>query len=167
MIITDDKGPHGHPVTTAGVTPGRDSNLGGVSRAAYFRVRDGGNISKIRLRIGTSSGNIAVAVYRNSGSGSAATPGARAATSGVVACPAAGSAEVALTASVDVNPGDWLCIWVDNTTVTFGLNGDSATIYTGATGPAQLQGSLASGPPATAAATHHVYYAASLVGISG
>lgn len=63
--------------------------------------------------------NISVAVYRNVGKGGDAKPGVRLATSGAVACPAAGYAEIALDKPVWVHQGDWLAISADGTTGTF------------------------------------------------
>jgi hypothetical protein len=100
-------------VTSSNVTVG----VANVTR--YFRAVEGGTISKLRLTVGTASGNIAVAVYRNSGSGLTSVPGTRAATSGSVACPSAGVQDVSLGGSVTVNAGDWLAIGADNTTATF------------------------------------------------
>ena len=78
-----------------------------------------GFISKIALEIVTSSGNIGVAVYANTGTGRAAKPtGIPLATSGMVACPAAGYAELTLGATVFVKPGDWFAYSPDNATVT-------------------------------------------------
>lgn len=86
----------------------------------YLRSRDGGTISKIGLFVSTSSGNISVAAYRNSGSGRSAVPATRLATSGAVACPGASAyAEVSLGATVTLLPGDWLFLSADNNTATF------------------------------------------------
>jgi hypothetical protein len=97
------------------------NTMGVASRNQYVRITQGaGTISKIGLYVGTSSGNISVAVYSNSGVGPAAVPTTRLATSGAVACPAgAAYAEVALGASVDVEPGYWFSLSVDNNTATF------------------------------------------------
>jgi len=91
----------------------------GSNQAVYSRVRDAGPVSKIGLVVGTSSGNVSVAVYRNSGRGRLAAPLTRLATSGAIACPAAGYAEIALTSAVYVHQGDWLAISADNTSATF------------------------------------------------
>lgn len=91
-----------------------------ANRAIYTRAIGGGTITKIGLEVGTASGNISVAVYRNSGSGRSAVPsGSVVLSSGAVACPATGYQEVSLGGSVVVNPGDWLCLTCDNTTATF------------------------------------------------
>jgi hypothetical protein len=89
--------------------------------AMYYRVRGSGVISKIAMIINVSSGNVSVAVLR--GTPGLTTPGARIATSGTVACPAAGTQEISLGGSVAVNEGDWFGISVDNTTATFGRVG--------------------------------------------
>lgn len=92
-----------------------------ASSTHYVRVQLGRCLaSKVGLLVGTQSGNIQVAVYRNSGSGRNAVPNNRVAVSSVVACPAAGYAEVPLDVAVDVVPGDWLALAVDNGTATFG-----------------------------------------------
>ena len=89
-----------------------------ANRGVYMRCDTGGTITSIAIDVGTQSGNICVAVFANSGVGRAAVPAARKATSGAVACPAPGYAEVSLGGSVVVDPGDWLFLSVDNTTAT-------------------------------------------------
>lgn len=84
----------------------------------YYRVRDGGPITKVTISVGVQSGNICVAAYRNSGIGRNAVPGTRLATSGSVACPA-GDADVALGSTVVLLPGDWLALACDNLVATF------------------------------------------------
>lgn len=93
--------------------------LPGSNQAVYARVRDAGPISKVGLEVGTASGNISVGVYRNTGKGRNAKPGARLATTGAIACPAAGYQEVTLDKAVWVYAGDWLAISADNATATF------------------------------------------------
>lgn len=86
----------------------------------YVRVISAGTISKIGFQVETASGNISVAVYRRTtDSGRLAKPGERLATSGVVACPAAGYNEVSLDTSVTVQMGDYLALSCDNTTASF------------------------------------------------
>jgi hypothetical protein len=87
--------------------------------ARFVRVLAGGTISKVGLQVEVSSGNISVGVFRKTGAGRTAGPGSRVATSGAVACPAVGYAEVSLGASVDVEPGDYLALSCDNTTASF------------------------------------------------
>ena len=91
-----------------------------ANQAWFLRCFGGGHITKIGLQVGVQSGNLCVGVYSPTGSGRAAAPGARKATSGSVACPATGYQEVALTAAVDVLQGDFLAIVADNATATFG-----------------------------------------------
>lgn len=95
------------------------SALAGANRQYYWRSVGSGYITGIALTVGTQSGNISVSVYRNTGRGRSAAPGARRATSGSVPCPAPGYAEVALTAGIYVEVGDWIALSCDNTTATF------------------------------------------------
>lgn len=93
--------------------------IGAANRAVFARLIEGGTVSKVRLSITVQAGNISVAAYRNSGTGVDSVPGTRLATSGAVACPATGIADVALGASVDLLPGDWLGVSSDDTTTAF------------------------------------------------
>lgn len=93
--------------------------IGSANSTRFYRVVEGGTISKIRLSIGVSSGNICVAAYSNTLTGLAAKPGTRLATSGSVASPGTGIQDIALGASVVLAVGDWLAVGADNTTVTF------------------------------------------------
>jgi hypothetical protein len=98
--------------------------VGVANWCVFARVVEGGTISKIRAHVGAQSGNIAVAAYKNTGTGLAAAPGTLIASSGSTACPAVGSADVSLGGSFAVSAGDWLAVAADNTTVTFaGTNG--------------------------------------------
>ena len=90
-----------------------------VGSALFYRVRDGGVITKIGLEVTTQSGNISVGIYTNSGQGKAAVPVSLKATSGAVACPAIGYQEISLGGSVAVAPGEWIAISADNTTAAF------------------------------------------------
>jgi hypothetical protein len=120
-----------------------------AGRTVYLRYRGAnGPITKIALAVGVSSGNCAVAAYRNTGSGRSARPGARLGTSGSVACPAAGYQEVALTAAADIRDGDWLSLAADNATATFALAGGNGTGYALARGLSHFEGAYP--PPATA-----------------
>jgi hypothetical protein len=89
----------------------------GITRTVYARVTAGGTISKVRLNVVTSSGNISVAAYRNTGSGTLAQPGTQLAASGAVVCPAVGVAEISLGATITLAVGDWLAFSADNATV--------------------------------------------------
>jgi hypothetical protein len=100
------------------------SAWGAANAARYIRVTRGGTISKVGFHVGTASGNISVAAYRASGTGRAAVPGAQLATSGPVACPAAGYREQSLGGNVTLEAGDYLGLSCDNTTATFlGVSG--------------------------------------------
>ncbi len=98
-----------------------------ANRGHGLRVIGGGTISKLGIRVAVSSGNISLAVYRSNGAGRATGTVARVATTGAVACPAAGYAEVSLGGSVTVNPGDWFAISADNTTALFSAAGTNLT----------------------------------------
>jgi hypothetical protein len=92
----------------------------GAGSARYYRVRSGGTISKIGLQITTQAGNIDVGIYRNNGqSGQLAAPGSLVASSGSVACPAVGYAEVSLSTNAVVMPGDWIALATDNASTAF------------------------------------------------
>lgn len=121
--------------------------FGAANRCQYGRVGTGGTITGIMIDVGTSSGNISVAVYRNTGTGSAARPGTRVATSGAVACPATGNQTVSLGGSVTVQPGDWFGFSCDNTTATFRRQTNTGM------NPLSLLGQEASAHPAPATAT--------------
>lgn len=110
-----------HTIDLRAVTGGVGNNA--ASRTNYMRARGMAlTISKLAVNIGTSSGNICLAVYSNTGTGTAARPAALKATTGSVVCPAAGEAVVALTAPVLVQPGDWFALAADNATATFARN---------------------------------------------
>lgn len=120
----------GAPFTVHPSQCGTDVALGGVRRVNYWRVYNGGSISKMRFRDGVASGNMNIGVYRSSGTGSAAVPGTLLTSTGSIAVPTAGTNEVALGATVTVNPGDWFAIVADNTTATFRA---TASLSNGAT----------------------------------
>jgi hypothetical protein len=109
----------GFPFTFDPRLAGASSPISGANRCVWWRVTGAGTITKIGLAVAAQSGNICVAVHSNSGVGRAAVPGTRRATSGSVACPAVGYAEIALGASVAVVQGDWFGLAVDNNTATF------------------------------------------------
>lgn len=97
--------------------------LGAINDCHYLRVTAGVTpaATGIRVHIGTSSGNIAVAVYADNGAGA---PGTRLAASGSVASPGTGPRTIALGSTLDVYPGMWIALAADNTTVTFGYAGN-------------------------------------------
>lgn len=91
-----------------------------ANRTNYARVLGAPMlISKLGINIGVSSGNICLAVYDSIGTGTSARPNNRLATTGAVACPAAGEASVTLDTPVVVVPGDWFALAADNATATF------------------------------------------------
>lgn len=122
LISTSTPGGLGFPSTVdPGMIRATDSmGVGAANAAIYLRAIGGGTISKIGMRVGVSSGNISVAVYRNSGTGRSSIPGTRIATTGSIACPAVGYAEVSLGSTVTLNDGDWIGISADNTTAQIG-----------------------------------------------
>ena len=106
-----------------------------ANQARYQRLYAAGYAtSALTVNVGTSSGNISVAAYTSSGSGTSRQPtGGQAATSGAVACPAAGIASVTLGSSVTPSLGDWLALSCDNTTATFNAltNGQANNLIQG------------------------------------
>lgn len=147
VVVTNDRttvrtagtvGPRGPAGTSADVADGPlaaartldarlATNLAAVSSANQTRyVRMRGNhpaATGLWICVGASSGNISVGVVPNNGSsGLAARPsGARKATSGPVACPAAGAFTfVPFLAAIDIVDGDWFALSADNITATFG-----------------------------------------------
>lgn len=121
-----------------------------ANQANFYRLVGGGvAITKGAVHVGTSSGNIGIAYYSNTGSGLSAAPGTLLASSGSVACPAAGYAPIALGATITPNAGDWVCVWSDNATATLlgpSANGFISTLFSGR---AYRQSSVSGGPPAT------------------
>lgn len=97
-------------------TVGSSLNGGAVAGCGYFaRVQQGGSVSKIGIQVLAQAGNLCVAVYRGGGVGSNRRPSALVATSGSVACPAPGYAEINLGTTVQVEPGDFLFVSRNNT----------------------------------------------------
>lgn len=99
----------------------------------FLRTLGAGTITKMAVKVGTSSGNIDLGVLAPSGSGRSAVPGTLRGSSGMVACPAAGYAEVNLTGSVAVAAGDFLAVASSDATATistslnaYGGNGSPA-----------------------------------------
>lgn len=117
------------------------------NEARYFLSVGSGSHSAIGLHVGTAVGNISVAAYTGAGAGRAATPtGGQLATSGAVACPASGYAEVSLGSTVTVRAGhDWLAVSAASA---------SATIYVAAGGSALTASNLGLGLQFSAASAH-------------
>lgn len=91
-----------------------------LANAAFVsRWFGGGTFTKIAMLVTTSSGNIDVGVYGNSGTGHKAAPGTRLGSSGSVVMPAAGWVEVSLTTSTTWEAGDWAAVAIDNGTAVY------------------------------------------------
>jgi hypothetical protein len=104
----------------------------GAGTTWVYRVTAGGTISKIRVGVQVSSGNICLQAFQNTGQGLTSGPGALYASSGPVACPATGTADIPLGANITVQVGDWLGFGCDNATATFaGVTGAGGTISAG------------------------------------
>lgn len=102
----------------------------GTNQARYVRVLEGGTISSVMLIVATASGNVCVAAYRNSGSGRSSVPGAQLASSGSVACPAAGDATISLGATITLYSGDWLAIAFDNSSAIVASSPNGSVVST-------------------------------------
>lgn len=108
--------PFGAVTAPSGVSAATTS----LANAAFFsRWFGGGTFTKIAMVVTTSSGNIDVGAYSNTGAGKAALPNARIGSSGSVAMPAAGYVEVSLTASTAWEAGDWAAVSIDNGTAVY------------------------------------------------
>jgi hypothetical protein len=132
-----------------------------ANQTYYMRVMGGyaAAATAIKLYIGTSSGNICVAVYEDAG----ATPGARLATSGSVASPGTNVQTVALGGPVAIYPGRWISIAADNTTVTFGRAGGPSLLNNGMGAGFSYYEASAFPSPATPAPTANSFYAGFLL----
>lgn len=104
--------------------PGFTNGVGAMTSnndGHYFRSQGGGSHAALAIHVGTQNGNVSVAAYTNSGSGRSAAPtGGQLATSGSVACPASGYAEVSLGATVTIRVDDWVGLSASSNTATFG-----------------------------------------------
>lgn len=105
---------HPDPAAVTGVVAEPTANIGNAFRIHGRALAQ----AKIAIHVGTASGNVSVGVYE--GTAGRSDPGAQLATSGAVACPASGYAEIALGGAVDMTSLRWLALSVDNTTATFG-----------------------------------------------
>jgi hypothetical protein len=94
--------------------------VSGVNNCWYLRCSSGGYaISNIGLQVATSNGNVCVAAYQASGTGASAVPAGQYQTSGSVACPATGSAVIALGGSCTPKLADYLALASSSGTATF------------------------------------------------
>lgn len=167
-----------HAIATSGIRntglPPWTSDLRGVvststfnaNQAVYLRIQNAGSISKIGFHINVSSGNVDVGVYANNGStGTAARPGAKLASSGSVACPAAGYQEIGLGSTVYVTEGDWFAFVFDNATASLYRTGAGGLSSTIANGLSHHQ-STAFPLPASATPSTGAVFSAALVGVA-
>lgn len=92
---------------------------GAANDARYVRVLGSGTITKLRIHVGTAAGNVSLGVYSSVGDGLAAVPTIRKATTGAIACPTAGIADVSLGASVNVQTGDFFAMSCSDNTAEF------------------------------------------------
>lgn len=101
-----------------------DESVGAVNRAIYVPLEPlqaATTITGIRVRIAVQSGNISVGLYDEAGN--------RVATSGAIACPAAGIQDINFTSSYSAAAGRYYAaISADNTTVTFGIGAASTNV---------------------------------------
>ncbi len=100
------------------------ASVGTANNCHYNRVFGTGIITKVRVHVTVSNGNIGVAVYDTTGTGVSAAPNTRLATSGSVACPAAGAADVSIAATITIGVlTNWFALSASGTTATFGHAG--------------------------------------------
>lgn len=86
-----------------------------INMCKYMRNTAKGTISKIATSITSPSGNISVGVYSNTGLQINAKPLTQKATSGAIACPAAGMIqEISLGATITIEAGEWFAMSCDN-----------------------------------------------------
>lgn len=139
------------------------SNTAVIANTVYYlRVLAGHTAaaSKVRIRVATSTGNVAVAAY---GGGSLSVASAsRLATSGSVACPAIGVADVSFTAAADITTGDWLCIGAD-AAASFGRVGGGADPSVNTWGEGTSYREVVYPPPATVAASPNAFWYAGYI----
>lgn len=97
------------------------ASVGTANDCHYNRVYHGGQIDTIRIVVGVSNGTISVAAYSSDGgTRSLNKPSARIATSGSVACPAAGGADVSIAATITLGHfTHWMALSASGTTATF------------------------------------------------
>lgn len=127
------------------------NTVGTANNCHYNRVFGTGSITKVRVYVTVSNGNIGVAVYDTTGTGVSAAPNTRVASSGSVACPAAGAADVSIGATVNITVLIyWFALSASGVTATFGNIGAVVSGWGNGLNAAQT---TAHPPPATAAPT--------------
>jgi hypothetical protein len=104
-----------------------------AGRTVYMRLH-GNQLASTGAAVvvaASAASNIAIGLYSNAGTGDSAQPGPQKATTGSVACPAAGFTKIAWSgagsAGVDALEGDWLGIICDDGTTTRFLG--NATLF--------------------------------------
>lgn len=136
------------------LTSGR--TIGTNNNCMYQRIYGGAintSVRKVRMSVGTSSGNVGFAIYNTTGSGITAAPNARQATTGAIAAPASGRISVDLGSTVTgVGQGSHWFAWSSDTTV-FTITGLTNTVTTTYQGGLIAAQTTAHPPPATAAPT--------------
>lgn len=143
--------PFGFPATADPILASNYTTVASSNRTWFLRATGSGSVSRLRINVGVQSGNICASVYTSSGVGTAALPLTRVATTGSIACPAAGNADLTLDTTVAVTSGDfWFSLCADNTTATFAQVGSTGSLIP--QGRVAFQDSTLTGP-ATAAAT--------------
>lgn len=143
----------GYPATGDPMLASHFQNVGTANRTHFLRAFGSGLVSKIRTAVNVQSGNICASIYTNTGTGVNALPLTRIATTGSIACPAAGGAvDLTLDTPVNVTSGDyWFSICADNITATFATHQTTGGVIS-PNGRTALQDSTLTGP-ATAAPT--------------
>lgn len=116
------------------VPNGTVNPLGGAAAGTiFFRARGEQYISKVGLHIGTSAGNITVAVYTSAGGRSA--PTTQLVSSGSIPCPAPGYTEISLGKTILVSEEtEYFALGIDNSTMTIHSMSVGAPIQNSALG---------------------------------
>ncbi|NUO36645.1 MAG: hypothetical protein HOQ27_16495 [Dermatophilaceae bacterium] len=124
-----DPDPLGFGCVMTNLGYGAAATWGAANDARYVRALSGGLINGIEFHVTVSSGNVSVGVYRGRGRGLTHMPYDLVATSGTVACPAAGAARIAIPETW-VEPGDYLAMSCDNVTMQLLLfSGTAAPLF--------------------------------------
>ena len=106
-------------------------NMGSANRALYYRILRGNcNMTKFRLFVGTSAGNVDLGIYRGTATAESPTGATKQVSTGSIACPGAGSATATIASTNVTWPTDWLAVSADGTTATC-LAGDHSIASTG------------------------------------
>jgi hypothetical protein len=95
------------------------STTGLVNRIVFQRIFGSGPITKVGIGVTVTGGNVVVSLYRSNGAGRNAVPGTLVASTGIVATPAVGYAEVSLGGTFTVQPGDWFAFGCDSGSAAF------------------------------------------------